>query len=100
VLRAVVLLEGEPSPQSEVLRALNQVFIQDLKNLCSFPSILTSLPVPVAVKHPYSMMLPPPCFTLGMVSFPPDVMPRIQAKKFNLGFIRPENLVSHGLRAL
>uniref|UniRef100_A0A8C7TDS8 Si:ch73-142c19.1 n=1 Tax=Oncorhynchus mykiss TaxID=8022 RepID=A0A8C7TDS8_ONCMY len=30
--------------------------------------------------------------------FPLDVMFGIQAKKFNLGFIRPENLVSHGLR--
>ena len=34
VLRVVVLLEGEPSPQSEVLRALEQVFIKDLSNLC------------------------------------------------------------------
>uniref|UniRef100_A0A674F1A1 HECT-type E3 ubiquitin transferase n=1 Tax=Salmo trutta TaxID=8032 RepID=A0A674F1A1_SALTR len=34
VLRVVVLLEGEPSPQSEVQRALEQVFIKDL----SFPS--------------------------------------------------------------
>ena len=33
-----------------------------------FPSILTSLPVPAAEKHPHSMMLPPPCFTVGMVS--------------------------------
>ena len=32
-----------------------------------FPSILTSLPVPAADKHPHSMMLPPPCFTVGMV---------------------------------
>ena len=32
--------------------------------------------------------------------FPPDVMLGIQAKEFNLGFIRPENLVSHGLRVL
>ena len=32
-----------------------------------FPSILTSLTVPVAEKHPHSMMLPPPCFTVGMV---------------------------------
>ena len=28
--------------------------------------------------------------------FPPDVTLAIQAKEFNLGFIRPENLVSHG----
>ena len=32
-----------------------------------FPSMLTSLPVPAAEKHPHSMMLPPPCFTVGMV---------------------------------
>ena len=32
-----------------------------------FASILTSLPVPVAEKHPHSMMLPPPCFTVWMV---------------------------------
>ena len=35
VLRVVVLLEGEPSPQSEILRALEQVFIKDLSVLCS-----------------------------------------------------------------
>ena len=34
VLRVVVLLEGEPS-QSEVLSALEQVFIKDLSVLCS-----------------------------------------------------------------
>ncbi|KAK6315699.1 hypothetical protein J4Q44_G00132230 [Coregonus suidteri] len=30
--------------------------------------------------------------------FPPNVTLGIQAKEFNLGFIRPQNLVSHGLR--
>ena len=30
-------------------------------------SILTSLPVLSTEKHPHSMMLPPPCFTIGMV---------------------------------
>ena len=33
VLRVVVLLEGEPSRQSEVLSALEQVFIKDLSVL-------------------------------------------------------------------
>ena len=38
VLRVAVLLEGEPSPQSEVLSALEKVFIQDLSVLrSSFP---------------------------------------------------------------
>ena len=35
VLRVVDLLEGEPSPQSEVLSALEQVFIKDLSVVCS-----------------------------------------------------------------
>ena len=35
VLRVVVLLESEPSPLSEVLSALEQVFIKDLSLLCS-----------------------------------------------------------------
>ena len=35
VLRVVVLLEGELSTQSEVLRSLEQVFIKDLSVLCS-----------------------------------------------------------------
>ncbi len=32
-----------------------------------FPSIATSRPVPAAENHPHSMMLPPPCFTVGTV---------------------------------
>jgi hypothetical protein len=35
VLRVVVLLEGELSPQSEDLSALEQVFIKDISVLCS-----------------------------------------------------------------
>ena len=35
VLRVVVLLEGEPSPQSEVLSAVEQLFIKDFSVLCS-----------------------------------------------------------------
>jgi len=55
-----------------------------------FPSILTSLPVLASEKH---------C-TLSCGWFPPGMMLSIQAKEFNLCFIRPENLVSHGLRVL
>ena len=66
VLRVIVLLEGEPLPQSEVLSALEKVFIKDLcTSLClSFPG----LPVPATEKQPHSMMLPPPCFTVRMVA--------------------------------
>ena len=70
VLRVIVLLESEPSPQSEVLSSVDQVLYQvSLYTLLHsyFPSILTSLSVPAAEKHPYSLMLPPPYFTIGMV---------------------------------
>ena len=32
-----------------------------------FPSILTSFPVPAVEKHSHGRILPPPCFTVGMV---------------------------------
>ena len=32
--------------------------------------------------------------------FPPDMMPRIEVKQFNLGLIRPENLAFHSLRVI
>ncbi len=75
VLRVIVLLEGKPSVQSEVPSTLEKVFVQDIPVLGSsfknlkfiFPSIATSRPVPAAEKHPHSMMLPPPCFTIGTV---------------------------------
>ena len=37
VHRVIVLLEGELSPQSEVLSTLEQVFIKDLSVLCLDP---------------------------------------------------------------
>ena len=66
VLRVVVLLEGEPSPQSEVLSRFSSRISQNIAPLI-FPSILTSLPVPANEKHPHSMMLPLACFTVVMV---------------------------------
>lgn len=63
VLGVVVRLEGIPSPQSEVLKTLEQVFIAAFH----FPSILTRLPVSTAEKHLHHMMLPPPGFTVRMV---------------------------------
>ena len=61
VLRVIVLLEGEPSSQSDVLSRISTT-ISLFFALFIFPSILTSLPVPAAEKHPHSMMLLPPCF--------------------------------------
>ncbi len=57
VLRVIVLLEGKPSAQSEVLSTLEKVFVQDIPVLGRIH----------LSKHPHSMMLPPPCFTVGTV---------------------------------
>ena len=59
------VIKDEPSHQSEVKSALEQVCIQDVSVHCCIHlslltslTILTSLPVPAAEKHPHSMMLP------------------------------------------
>ena len=45
-----------------------QVFFKDISAFgCILSSILTSLPVPATEMHPHGMMLPPPCFIVGMV---------------------------------
>ena len=93
VFRVVVLLENLSSPQSEVLRVLEQVSLYFAPFI--FPLILTSLPVPATEKHPQqhdsaTSML----HRRDGARFPPDVTLGIQAKEFNLGFTRPENLVS------
>ena len=69
VLWVVVLLECDPSPQSEFLSALEQVFIKELCTLLSssFPrSWLVSQSL-LLKEIPHSMMLPPLCFTVGML---------------------------------
>lgn len=54
----VVLLKDEPSALSRFSSRMS-TFI--------FSSIMTSLPLPATEKHPHSMMLSPPCFTVGLV---------------------------------
>ena len=66
-LMVVVLLEGEPPARSERSRSRFSSTITLYFAPFIFTLILTSLPVPTAEKHPHSMMLPPPCFTVGMV---------------------------------
>jgi hypothetical protein len=57
VLRVVVLLEGEASPQSEVLSAREQGFIKDLSVLCSIHLCLDqSLSVPAAENATTTML--------------------------------------------
>lgn len=60
-LTIVVRLEAEPLPYSQVFFAnLSFIFLY-------FKSTRSSLPAPPEEKHPHGMMLPPPCFTVGML---------------------------------
>jgi hypothetical protein len=69
MLKVIVLLEGEPPSQSQISGRPKQVSVKNFTYLAPsiIPSILTSFPVPADEKHPHSMMLPPPCFTVGMM---------------------------------
>ncbi|KAG9471761.1 hypothetical protein GDO78_023090 [Eleutherodactylus coqui] len=60
VLRVIVMLEGDPSAQSEVSCALNQVFI--ISVLCSIWLFINPDQSPLP-QHD----APPPGFTVGMV---------------------------------
>jgi hypothetical protein len=59
-----------------------------------FAYIQTSLSVPATEKHPHSITM---LHRRGWCQVSSLRNACIQAKEFNLGFIRPENLVSHGL---
>ena len=68
VLRVIVLLVNlRSSLRSWALRTRFSLRIALCFAPFSFPSTLTSPQVPAAKKHPHSMMLPPPCFTIGIV---------------------------------
>ncbi len=69
VLRVIVLLEVNlrPSLRSWALWRRFSSRISLYLAAFIFPSIATSRPVLAAEKHPHSMMLPPPCFTVGTV---------------------------------
>src|SRR4029434_615516 len=56
------------------------------------PSMQWSRPVPLAEKPPQSIMFPPPCLTVGMVSIfsillPPNAESRVDAKELDFGLI-------------
>ncbi len=63
-------------------------------------------PVPAAEKHPHSMMLPPPCFTVGTVLDRWWAVPgflhtyRLELRPKSSSLIRPENLICHHLGVL
>jgi hypothetical protein len=85
-----------------VLSALEQVFIKDLCTLfcSSFPRsrlVSQSTPLKNIPQHDAATTM---LHHRDGARLPPDMMLGIQAKEFNLGFLRPDNLVSHGPRVL
>ncbi len=98
VFRFIVLLKGKSSAQSEVLNALDWVFIKlsQYFGALSFSSTMTSPAVAAAEKR-----LQPALFTFGMVLCMWWAVPGyLQTRCLELRFVRPENLVSQSLRVL
>ncbi len=102
VLRVIVLLEGKPSAQSEVLSTLEKVFVQDIPVLgriylsldCNQSSCPCSWKTPPQHDAATTMLHCWDCIGQVMSSawFSPHIPLRIKAKKFYLGLIRPEIL--------
>ncbi len=110
VLRVIVLLEGKPLAQSEVLSTLEKVFVQDIPVLgcihlsldCNQSSCPCSWKTPPQHDAATTMLHCWDCIGQVMSSawFSPHIPLRIKAKKFYLGLIRPENLIWHHLGVL
>ncbi len=105
VLRVIVLLEGKPSAQSEVLSTLEKVFFQDIPVLGRIHRSLDCNPVVLSLQlknTPHSIMLPPPCFTVGTVLeqvmsrawFSPNITLRMRAKSSILSHQTRESYLS------
>ena len=103
VLWVVVMLEGKPFPQFEVQSSFSSRISVYLAAFI-FPSIRTSRLVPAAEKHDVATAMLHCREGISQVMsgawFHTDLTLGLHAKKFNFGFIRPENRDSHGLRVL
>ena len=87
VLRAIVLLEYEPSPQSEVLTILEQVFMKDFFVLCSVHLSLDPYKSPSPCRCPVKTSPQHDAANTMLhwrdgARFNPDVTLGIQAKEF------------------
>ncbi len=102
VLRVIVLLEGKPSAQSEVLSTVEKVFVQDIPVLGRIHLSLDCNQSPPQHDAATTMLHCWDCIGQVMSSawFSPHIPLRIKAKKFYLGLIRPENLICHHLGVL
>ncbi len=110
VLRVIVLLEGKPSAQSEVLSTLEKVFVQVIPVLgrihlsldCNQSSCPCSWKTPPQHDAATTMLHCWDCIGQVMSSawFSPHIPLRIKAKKLYLSLIRPENLICHHLGVL
>ncbi|XP_061742609.1 uncharacterized protein LOC133542464 isoform X3 [Nerophis ophidion] len=106
----IVLLEGEPSAQSEVHSTLEKVFVQDISVLghihrsfnCKQSSCPCSCKTPP--QHDAATTTLDSRYGVGQVMsgawFSPHIPLRIKDKKFYLCLIRPENFIYHSLGVL
>ncbi len=103
VFRFIVLLEGEPSAQSEVLNALDWVFIKAISIFWRTELFFYSDESPSPCRWKTAPHHEAATSTLYFWDGTLQVMSRagfLQTWCLELRFIRPENLVSHSLRVL
>ncbi len=102
VFRFIVLLEGESSAQSEVLNALDWVFMNDLNSLVHWAFLYSDdslSPCRWKTAPPHEAATSTLYFWDGNL----QVMSRagfLQTLCWELRLIKPDNLVSHSLRVL
>ena len=99
VLSVTVLLDSKPSAQSDVLSTLDQVFFKDLSLLCSVQLSLNPDLSLLMIKSPRQLDAATTilhCWVVIEQVMSSAWCPQeIETKQFNLGLIKPENLVSH-----
>ncbi len=97
VLRVIVMLEGEPLAQSEVLSAVEQVFIENISVLCSIQLSLNPDQSPSPCYWKTAPQHEAATSTLYFWVGTLQVMSRsgfLQTGCLELRFIRPDNIVS------
>ncbi len=82
-----------PRPIFNALAGFNALALALYMAPSIVPFMRCNCPVPLAEKHPQSIMFPPPCLTVGIGSIPPppNTASWVDAKELDFGLIWPQH---------